>query len=121
MAWCARIGWLSYSSPDLLNHPGIQATLALKSCYCAMHGYQHIFEVSPFDTGPRTSHWHRIPFLLKHLRFYDWIFYSDADTVVTNASVRLEDFVNIAVAAQPDTFFVIQDDMGLNRRACVRL
>lgn len=115
LAESLRIGMLSYATPDLLASTEVQAALSTKSCYCSLHGYRFILEVSPGTANNRTAHWQRIPFLMKHLPMYDWLFFTDADTVVTNSTVRLEDFVSAAVSASPSTFLIVQDDFVLNR------
>lgn len=41
------------------------------------------------------------------------------DTVITNSTTRLEEFIEAALSQEPDTFFILQDDFTINR--CGRL
>ena len=114
-ACASKLGLLTFATVDMLSRPEISAALSSKSCYCSFNGYSYILEVSAGAADNHSAHWQRIPFLLKHLPHFDWLLYTDADTVVTNSSVRLESFIDVAVAEAPDTFLIVQDDINLNR------
>ena len=52
-----------------------------KAQYCRLHGYDFIEETSNFPKD-RSAVWAKIVLLQKHLARYDWVFWSDADSLV---------------------------------------
>lgn len=64
-----------------------------KAQYCARHGYRFIEETGEFDSS-RVPAWSKLLFLGKHLRDHDWIFWSDADSLIMDGAVRLEQFLD---------------------------
>lgn len=76
-----------------------------KVLYCSMHGYEFI-EYKFENLNPYGPTWGRVFGIREHLRDYDWIFYLDTDTVITNpkfsAEVLLEGCHNIVVGRMPD-------------------
>ncbi len=103
--------------------------MSSKACYCQLHGYTNIIEPNALYTKlyHRKPHWDRIPALLRHLPSFDWILYLDADILVTNASVRVEDLLDRALSIHTHSmsawenltnvgvpFLVVQDGMEVN-------
>jgi len=65
-----------------------------KRDYAAKHGYDFILGGEEFWDRTRPIPWSKIPFFLSVLDKYDWIWFSDADSVVTNPDIRLEDLIS---------------------------
>ena len=63
--------------------------LASKRAYAAKHGYD--FHEGGEDVWDRRRPipWSKIRFILKHLDDYDFLFWSDADVIITNPDIRL--------------------------------
>ena len=66
-----------------------------KRSYCEMHGYDFICEEDWLDPS-RPIQWSKILLLEKVLKNcdYKWIFWTDADSLFMNLSIRLEDLVD---------------------------
>ncbi len=64
-----------------------------RRAYCARHGYDFIEETTGFPID-RAPYWGKIRFLQKHLPRYDWVFWSDNDTLIMRGDVRLEEFID---------------------------
>ena len=72
-----------------------------KRCYALRHGYEFIVDTTAFSTqllenGEALAHgfnpwWHKVLLIEKYLPYYDWLFVLDADTVVTNYTINLND------------------------------
>lgn len=62
-----------------------------KAAYCKLHGYDFIEETGGFPTD-RPAVWAKIAFLQKHLPNYDWVFWSDADSLIMDSNRPLEAF-----------------------------
>ena len=74
----------------------------LKERYCALHGYGFIAARERLDDRP--AGWTKIPLLLlKNLPDYDWLYWSDADSLVMQPQLKLERFI----AAGADFVFCI--------------
>jgi mannan polymerase II complex MNN10 subunit len=80
-----------------------------KRDYARKHGYDFIQETTLLDPS-RPASWNKILAVEKHLSNYDWIFWTDADSLVMNPAIRLEDIV---LDTGEDCIFT-QDENGLN-------
>jgi hypothetical protein len=65
---------------------------ANKEVYCERHGYRFVCRREGFDCS-RPPSWSKIPFILEELPRSDWVFWTDADALVMNASVPVTRFV----------------------------
>ncbi|CEO98545.1 hypothetical protein PBRA_006659 [Plasmodiophora brassicae] len=82
-----------------------------KQCYALRHGYDFIFDTNA-ATSSLNPWWRKVMATKKYLPFYDWVFWMDADTLVTNYTVRLEWFLPENDA---DTHLVVTDhNIALN-------
>lgn len=63
-----------------------------KRAYAEKHGYPFIHETELLDPS-RNASWNKIPYVLKYLPDFDWVFWTDADSLVMNPDVRLEDVI----------------------------
>lgn len=82
----------------LTAHDAAQSCLAAvsspnKARYCSRHGYRFVEETGGFEL-PRAPAWSKILFLKNHLRDCDWLFWSDADSLVMDGSTPLERFLD---------------------------
>jgi hypothetical protein len=61
--------------------------------YADRHGYDVIVDGEIIDATRPTS-WSKLLAMRKYLPSYDFLFYVDVDTIITNVDVRLEDIVD---------------------------
>ncbi|HZN65373.1 MAG TPA: DUF273 domain-containing protein [Tepidisphaeraceae bacterium] len=64
-----------------------------KSAYCGRHGYRFIVRTDGFAPS-RPPAWSKIRFIKECLKEHEWVFWSDADSLVMNGSTRLEEFID---------------------------
>ena len=64
-----------------------------KRDYAAKWGYDFVLGGEEFWDRDRPIPWSKIPFFLSVLDKYDWIWFSDADSVITNPEIRLETLI----------------------------
>lgn len=76
--------------------------------YVKKHGYHLEFDFSG------DGFWHKINIVhrLVQQKKYDWIWWIDFDTLITNTTIRLEDLIEESLATVPDPNKI---DMILNR------
>ncbi len=70
-------------------------TLPSKRAYAARHGYDLLFR-DDFDYAKTPLGFERVEMVLDHLKDYDWMLYTDADAIITNPAVRVEDLIDEA-------------------------
>ena len=63
-----------------------------KSAYCLRHGYAWHPHTHGFDAS-RPVAWSKLAFLRQRLPDYDWVMWSDVDSLITNPEVRIESLV----------------------------
>ena len=63
-----------------------------KEKYCLKHGYDFLSYTERASDRPPS--WDKIKYLQKHIDNYDWIFWTDSDSVIVNDKVRLETFID---------------------------
>lgn len=88
-----------------------EATLAgiySKERYCKQHGYDFILCETYLDPQ-RPVPWSKIKLLQETLPNYRWVFFSDADSLIMDDSVRLEQFIDNAY-----NLVICTDVAGLN-------
>ncbi|KAJ7522961.1 hypothetical protein O6H91_18G032800 [Diphasiastrum complanatum] len=88
-----------------------------KKSYVQRHGYDFI-DASDLLDKSRPPSWSKILAVRKHLANFDWIFWTDADSLVTNPSIALEDIIGSIVGNanfedMPD-LIVTEDVTGVN-------
>lgn len=79
-----------------------------KRRYAERHGYAYLEEREVLDPS-RPAAWSKIPALLRHLPDYDWIFWSDVDSLIMNPALPLESFLDPAY-----DMVASEDPSGLN-------
>lgn len=70
-------------------------TLPSKRAYAARHGYDFLFR-DDFDYTKTPLGFERVEMVLEHQSSYDWMFYTDADAMIMNPDIRIEDLVDDA-------------------------
>ena len=63
-----------------------------KRRYCRHHGYEFIERTDGFDPS-RPASWSKVLFVREHLPHFDWLFWTDADSLIMNSSMHLEKFI----------------------------
>ena len=75
----------------------LDACLQSKRDYAARHGYTYVEAGDSFWDRERPIAWSKVPFWLDFLRTrakdFDYLWISDADVLITNPALRLEDHV----------------------------
>ena len=63
--------------------------------YCKKHGYDFIDDESVYhEQGKdRPIAWSKILMVKKYLPYYDYVVWMDADTMITNDEIKLEDYI----------------------------
>ena len=72
--------------------PGMQT----KRAYAARHGYAFVEGGEDVWDRRRPIAWSKIRFILKYIDQYDYVFWSDADVIITNPAKRLEDVFELS-------------------------
>ena len=65
---------------------------ANKESYARRHGYEFVAYTRSFDTR-RPPAYSKLAAISAHLRDHDWIFWTDADSLVMNPTTRLESII----------------------------
>jgi len=98
-----KIGVLTGADENQKNL--LDITLPILKQYCLYHDYDlHYFtdNVDAIAQIEGKSYFARYPFMKKHLKNYDWVFWIDADCLVMNFYKKLEDYID-------DNFSIILD------------
>jgi mannan polymerase II complex MNN10 subunit len=91
-AHCADIAVLSMAiGEDYLKIT--QECINNKKRYCERQGYDFICAYETLD-GSRHPAWSKLKLIERHLNDYQWVFWTDADSLVMNMDVRLETLVD---------------------------
>lgn len=88
----SKIGLLTVVSGELYNKRYKNA-FEIKKKYCEYHNYDFIFEIVDENKYKMKNGWIKIFKLLETLKHYDYIFCSDADVIITNRDIRIEDLI----------------------------
>lgn len=64
-----------------------------KQRYAKKHGYD-VFIYHELLDASRPGPWSKILAIQKHLADYDWIYWSDADSLIMNTDIKLESFID---------------------------
>ena len=88
----------------------VKLGLQNKQDYCAQHGYDFICEKEVLDPT-RSLNWNKIPLLLKVMENseYKWIFWTDADALIMNTGILLENLLD-----EKYNFIINNDFNGFN-------
>ncbi len=86
-----RFGILTLCSGAMREQIGDFAAKG-KQAYADRHGYDFLYETELLDPT-RDGSWNKIPWLQKYLPCYEWLLWSDADCIISNGDIRLEDIL----------------------------
>ena len=82
----------------------LESTVDAWKVYARRHGYDLIVDYDANE--PRGTMWHKFVMLEEAMetKKYDWIWWIDFDTLITNTTIRLEDIIQESLAnhTQPD-------------------
>jgi hypothetical protein len=95
----------------------LEPALASKRAYASRHGYTYIQAGEEFWDRERPIPWSKVDFVLKTLSEYadgELFFLSDADVMITNPALRLEDHVLPLMPADKDLLMTIDACGHLN-------
>jgi len=86
-----KLGVVTLYTNNIKEYGILSATNKRK--YSEKHGYACIVGKKILDTN-RAAAWSKIMMIKKLLRSYDWIFWTDADSLIMNMNVNLEDLIH---------------------------
>jgi hypothetical protein len=89
-----KIALLNFFDANYTQVGAISAPNKLE--YCMRHNYAYICERIPNDSG-RPAAWHKLDMIRRHLPYFDWVFWNDADTLIMNMDKKLEDLLDLGV------------------------
>lgn len=70
-----------------------ELTRASKEEYCQVHGYDFYLKDSNFDYSKRQG-FERWDIFLDKIKDYDWLWYIEADLMIMNQTIRLENLID---------------------------
>ena len=90
--------------------PGLQS----KRDYAKRHGYDFLTGGEDVWDRSRPISWSKLKFIQKYLNDYDYLFWSDADVIILNQDLRLEDHVLPLLPAEKDLLWTRDACNNLN-------
>jgi hypothetical protein len=78
-----------------------------KARYCQLHKYDFFPESVSLSERPPT--WNKMLYIKKYLCSYEWVFWTDADSLIMNYERRLESFL-----LEHRNLIVCRDENGIN-------
>ena len=88
----SRFAVLTIVTPKIADWAGPAAERTRK--YCSRHGYDFACQTGPLDQT-RPAAWGKLRFIWQFLEDHpkcEWVFWTDADSVIMNPAVCLESF-----------------------------
>ena len=79
--------------PDYIK--AMEPLLESKRNYANKHGYDFIIGGKDVWDRHRPVQWSKFNIIQKHIHSYDWIFWTDADSIILNDTIKLETFIDI--------------------------
>lgn len=92
LVFCSKIAIVTVvigSSYYEATSPGVLS----KQDYCKQHGYDFICYTESLDPS-RPHAWQKIKAVQDSLSSYDWIFWSDADSIIMDSNILLESLID---------------------------
>jgi hypothetical protein len=86
-----KVAILTLYTKDILSYA--KYGLQTKSIYAKKNGYDFIIYDEIIDQS-RPPAWSKIKIIEQHLVNYDWVFWSDADSLIMNHTVKLESMID---------------------------
>ena len=111
-----RLAIVSVATPDYVEKHALG--ILSKECYCMKYDnvdfVLRVPETQELKNTNRSPHWFRIKTLNDTLPRYDWIFYTDVDTFLTNPKIKLQTFIEKASSDGHEPFLIVQDGIEIN-------
>lgn len=102
----SRLCVATIATPEIMDYA--QYGIMSKSMYCARHGYAFCLETALLDKS-RAPSWSKIPLVKRLLeQGNEWVFWSDADAIITDYSLRLDGFAS----TEADFYLTREDDLS---------
>lgn len=89
-----------------------QITIQNKQDYCDCHGYTFILNTGTIDYS-RPLNWTKIQAIKEHLSDFDWLFWSDIDSLFVNMGIKLENVIKDNVSLITSLFTIVKDPTRL--------
>ena len=86
----ANIAVVTLATPNIACYAKL--SFANKLAYAQRHGYDFYHYTSVLDRT-RPPSWSKVRIIQKHLSAYDWVFWTDADSLIMNPSIALQDIL----------------------------
>lgn len=86
-----KIGLCSFSIGDKYKEK-MKLGIKSKQLYCKKHGYDFIDDETVYD-NTRPFAWSKILMIKKYLPYYDYVVWMDADTMIMNDNIKLENII----------------------------
>ena len=87
-----KIGVLTLCIGDKY-YEAVKSGIESKKAYCYKHGYDFILGSEDIYDKSRPIAWSKIKMIEKYLPKYDFVFCSDADVIIMNENIKLENFI----------------------------
>ncbi|MCD4733242.1 DUF273 domain-containing protein [bacterium] len=84
-----KIGMISFGDENVEEWKSV--SLPLKERYCRLHGYDFLPSHQRLDDRPVG--WTKVLLMLRHLSEYDWLYWSDVDSVIMQPHRKLDEFI----------------------------
>jgi len=86
-----KIGVCTLNTPEIWDYA--QYTCKNVENYCKCHQYDFITRNNSLDKS-RHPAWSKIKLLQKNIQKYDWLMWIDADAIITNYNIKIEDLID---------------------------
>jgi len=77
-----------------------------KKRYAERHGYTFIEDNGPYDKTDRSYNWAKLPAIQRHVKDFDWVMWSDCDSIIMDQSKRLEELIDARYGLIASLFFM---------------
>lgn len=85
-----------------------------KRDYCAYQAYDLFVGDNAHVESSRPVAWSKIPVLIRTLPHYDFVFWSDADALISNYETRIEEFFSGFIKSRKDVILTIDSAGNVN-------
>lgn len=97
-----RIALLTVVTPDIYEYSKLSSII--NSNYCLKQGYDYLLVNSTIQD--RHHSWYKVKAIERYIDYYDYIFVLDADAIVNNYSISIEDIIS-----EQKADFIISEDI----------
>lgn len=108
-----KIGFVSFAYPKLYAEQ-VELGTQLRREYCIKQGYELFEDVDDVFDSSRPAAWSKLDLLLKHMdrNKFDWLFWNDADTILKNKDIKLQDLFKSSGVNDKHDFVITRDGRG---------